>query len=400
MWLRTRDTSGGSGLSLCSSAAVQGAGAMAGSLVPPAETSMGWTYSVGRTGFGRSSITGAAATWPSNRRSGAGGAARLGGDCSDACTAAGGDVTGKRRCFPRSVRRFCAIMMEVNERGAVWQWTDSGELPGSAGGPATTDLGLSGSSPPPGGLESSDSDSRVSSWSQLWWEPSVEPLSWLQPWEWCWRSEVWRMTLVHWNRCWGPAVCVRRFLSSAAPHWDAPGLCKEAAEYGWVTSTRRGLCGGVRHWNYRRRDDTDKWYRLNNHAYWCPEEELTSGDSCMATAPVGVDSSSEQSEDGVKGLGCLTLKLWVLLCFIMDIRASTASMSPTLRPTDRDASTLPKVRSSTSIMPIWPQKKGVKGWENAHRACSCRFLSEMNICRMCQAACDNSLAAPQGCPFT
>lgn len=68
----------------------------------------------------------------------------------------------------------------------------------------------------------------------------------------------------------------------------------------------------------------------------------------MATAPVGADSSSEQSEDGVKGLGRLTPKLWVSLCFIMDIRASTASMSPMLNP----PSTVAKVRSSTSILPI------------------------------------------------
>lgn len=121
-------------------------------------------------------------------------------------------------------------------------------------------------------------------------------------------------------------------------------------------------------------DDTDKCDRLNNHAHCSTgvlRETLTNRDSCMATAPVGADSSSEQSEDGVKGLGCLTLKLWVLLCFIMDIRASTASMSPTLKRTDRGASKVPKVCSSTSILPKNGKgKKRVKGWDNAYWACS------------------------------
>lgn len=79
---------------------------------------------------------------------------------------------------------------------------------------------------------------------------------------------------------------------------------------------------------------------------------LTNGDSCMATAPMGAESSSEQSEDGVKGLGCLTLKLGVLLCVIMDTRASTASISPTPKPVDRDAPRVPRARSSTSILPV------------------------------------------------
>lgn len=61
---------------------------------------------------------GAEVTCPSNSRMCAGGTARLGGDCSDACTAAGGDVTGKRCCFPDSVRWFCAILAKDKERRA------------------------------------------------------------------------------------------------------------------------------------------------------------------------------------------------------------------------------------------------------------------------------------------
>lgn len=79
---------------------------------------------------------------------------------------------------------------------------------------------------------------------------------------------------------------------------------------------------------------------------------LTNRDSCMATAPMAAESSSEQSEDGVKGLGCLALKLRVLLCVIMDISASTASMSPTPKPTDGGAPNLPDVHASTSILPV------------------------------------------------
>lgn len=79
---------------------------------------------------------------------------------------------------------------------------------------------------------------------------------------------------------------------------------------------------------------------------------LTNRDSCMATAPMVAESSSEQSEDGVKGLGCLALKLRVLLCVIMDISASTASMSPTPRPTDGGAPKLPEARATTSILPV------------------------------------------------
>lgn len=146
-------------------------------------------------------------------------------------------------------------------------------------------------------------------------------------------------------------------------------------------------------------DDTDKHDRCNTHAY-CRAGVLTNGDSCMATAPEGADSSSEQSEDGVKGLGCLTLKLWVLLCFIMDIRASTASMSPTLKQTDRDASKVAKVRSWTSILPIKTKEKKQRSYR--WRECApcvqswCRFLSAMNICRMCASA----WLLSRGCPFT
>lgn len=96
------------------------------------------------------------------------------------CTEAGGDVTGKRCCFPDSDGRFCAILAKGKERGAFRQWTDSGELPGTAGGPVTTGLALSGSSPPPEGLESSDSNSRVSPLSQRRCKSSVEPLIWLK----------------------------------------------------------------------------------------------------------------------------------------------------------------------------------------------------------------------------
>lgn len=79
---------------------------------------------------------------------------------------------------------------------------------------------------------------------------------------------------------------------------------------------------------------------------------LTNKDSCMATAPMVAESSSEQSEDGVKGLGCLALKLRVLLCVIMDINASTASMSPTPKPTDGGSPKLPEACASTSILPV------------------------------------------------
>lgn len=79
---------------------------------------------------------------------------------------------------------------------------------------------------------------------------------------------------------------------------------------------------------------------------------LTNRDSCMATAPMVAESSSEQSEDGVKGLGCLALKLRVLVCVIMDISASTASMSPTPKFTFGGAPKLPEARASTSILPV------------------------------------------------
>lgn len=91
------------------------------------------------------------------------------------CTAAAGDVTGMRCCFPDCVGRFCTILAD-KESGAFGRRTDSGKLPGTAGGAATTGLGLSGSSPSPEGPEPSDSDSRVSLLSQLRCESSVEHL--------------------------------------------------------------------------------------------------------------------------------------------------------------------------------------------------------------------------------
>lgn len=97
----------------------------------------------------------------------------------------------------------------------------------------------------------------------------------------------------------------------------------------------------------------------------------------MATAPTGAESSSEQSEEGVKGLGCLTLKLWVLLCVIMDTRASTASISPTPKPPDRDAPRVPRARSFPSI--LINDKNGDAG-ERLHEFICTQHLQNVSGC--------------------
>lgn len=67
------------------------------------------------------------------------------------------------------------------------------------------------------------------------------PSSLLQ--EWFWPSEVCRITLVHWNRCWDAEERVCRFDCSVEfqLEFPAPGWCEGAAEGGWVASKRGGL---------------------------------------------------------------------------------------------------------------------------------------------------------------
>lgn len=70
--------------------------------------------------------------------------------------------------------------------------------------------------------------------------------------EFFWPSDVCRITLVHWKRCWDAEECVCRGDSSVEFQFEFPGRCESAAEGGWVASNWGGLYGGVRHWKERQ----------------------------------------------------------------------------------------------------------------------------------------------------
>lgn len=59
--------------------------------------------------------------------------------------------------------------------------------------------------------------------------------------EFFWPSDVCRMTLVHWKRCWNAEACVYKCKSSVEFQLELAGPCEGAAEVGWAASNWGGL---------------------------------------------------------------------------------------------------------------------------------------------------------------